>query len=132
MSDAEMIIKIKERLAMLGYEVKQTDEATVAFSYGKVKNTILNDCNLTDIPGGLEYVAVDMSTGEFLLAKKTFAPGDLTGLDIGEVVKSIQTGDTTVQFDSNTSSTAALDTLINHFLTYGKRQFACFRRMNWD
>ena len=131
MPDAELIAKTKERLETLGYSVKPSDEVAVTFCCGKVKNTILNDCNLTDIPEGLYYIAVDMSVGEFLLSKKAFAPSELEGLDIGEIVKSIQTGDTTVQFDTSSNSTAALDSVINYFLTNGRKQFACYRKMRW-
>ena len=131
MTDTEFITKATERLAQLGYTVTETDMSAVEYCCGKVKNTIKNDCNLTDIPDGLCYVAIDMSVGDFLMMKKTFSPESLSGLDIGEIVKSIQTGDTTVQFDTSSNSTAALDSVINYFLTNGRKQFACYRKMRW-
>jgi hypothetical protein len=131
MTDAEFITKTTERLAMLGYTVTETDVPAVEYCCEKVKNTIKNDCNLTDILDGLCHISIDMSVGEFLLAKKTFAPGDLEGLDLTEIVKSIQTGDTTVQFDTGVNEAASLDSIINYFLTNGRKQFCFFRKLRW-
>lgn len=129
-----MFKKVKERLKMLGYKIKKEDEMLLTFSIHKAEDTIINDCNVSQIPEGLTSVAVDMAVGEFLKAKKTFSPNDIGGLDLDYAVKQIQTGDTSVTFASGESSLTPeqrLDSLINYLLTYGKKQFACFRKLRW-
>ena len=89
---------VKKRLESFGYEVKADDEFALTFCVGKVRSSIINDINWKEVPEGLEHIAVDMAVGEFLLSKKTFAPDDLTGLDLDYAVKQIQTGDTNTVF----------------------------------
>lgn len=89
---------VKKRLESFGYEVKADDEFALTFCVGKVRSSIINDINWKEVPEGLEHIAVDMAAGEFLLSKKTFAPDDLTGLDLDYAVKQIQTGDTNTVF----------------------------------
>jgi methionine aminopeptidase len=75
-----------------------------------------------------------MAVGEFLLAKKTFAPDDLTTLDLSAAVKDIKEGDSSVSFavgDASQTPEQRLTTFINYLLTYGKEQYASFRRLKW-
>lgn len=129
-----MLDKVKERLQSFGYEVKNGDEAIIAFSIQKVENTIKNDCNVSSIPDGLENIAVDMATGEFLTAKKTFSPDSIAGLDLDYAVKQIQTGDTNTVFATGEGSLTAeqrLNNFLNYLLTYGRNEFSCFRKIKW-
>ena len=125
---------VKDRLKSLGYEVKADDEFALTFCVEKVRNTIKNEINWTDVPEGLEHIAVDMTAGEFLLSKKTFAPNDLTGFDLDYAVKQIQTGDTNTVFATGEGSLTPeqrLTTFINYLLSYGKAEFNSFRRIRW-
>ena len=125
---------VKERLKSFGYEVKADDEFALTFCVEKVRNTIKNEINWTDVPEGLEHIAVDMTAGEVLLAKKTFAPNDLTGFDLDYAVKQIQTGDTNTVFATGEGSLTPeqrLTTFINYLLSYGKAEFNSFRRIRW-
>ncbi|MCM1136762.1 MAG: hypothetical protein NC400_14455 [Clostridium sp.] len=129
-----MLEMLKERLNSLGYEVQEADGALLAFVLQKVENTIRNDCNVAGVPEGLRRVAVDMAAGEFLLAKKTFAPEALAGLDLEAAVKQIQAGDTNVVFATGEGSLTAeqrLNGLINYLLTYGRSEFSCYRKVRW-
>ena len=129
-----MTEKAKERLQSFGYEWKNGDEAILAFSVQKAENTIKNDCNISSVPEGLINIAVDMAVGEFLMAKKAFAPNDIAGLDLSTAVKQIQEGDTSVTFAAGEGSLTAeqrLDNLINYLLTYGKGEFVHYRRLLW-
>jgi hypothetical protein len=99
-----------------------------------VKSTIRNEINWQEVPDGLENIAVDMAAGEFLLAKKTFAPDDLTGFDLDYAVKQIKTGDTDTVFATGEGSQTPeqrLTTFINYLLSYGKAEFSSFRRLRW-
>jgi len=125
---------VKMRLESLKYEVKTDDEFVLTFCVEKVRSTIKNDVNLKDVPKGLEHIAIDMAVGEFLLAKKTFAPDDLVGLDLDCAVKQIQEGDTNVVFATGEGSLTPeqrLNTLINYLLSYGKVEFSSYRRLRW-
>ena len=74
-----MLEQVKERLQSFGYELQDGDETILAFCIGKVEATIKNDCNVSEIPEGLVYIAIDMACGEFLTAKKTFSPDSIAG-----------------------------------------------------
>ena len=125
---------VKERLKSFGYEVKEGDEFSLTFCVEKVRNTIKNETNQSEVPEGLEHIAVDMTVGEFLLAKKTFAPDDLTNFDLTYAVKQIQTGDTNTVFatgDSSMTPEQRLTTFINYLLSYGRTEFSAYRRLKW-
>ena len=82
---------------------------------------------------GVEHIAVDMAVGEFLLSKKTFAPESLN-IDLSYAVKQIQAGDTNTVFATGESSLTPeqrLDNFINYLRSYGKSEFASFRRIKW-
>lgn len=129
-----MLEKVKERLQSFGYTLKDGDEAILTFSIQKVENTIKNDCNVPSIPDGLENIAIDMVVGEFLTAKKTFSPDDITGLDLDYAVKQIQEGDTNTVFATGEGCLTAeqrLNAFLNYLLTYGRDEFSCYRRLRW-
>ena len=128
-----MLERTKERLSSFGYALKDGDETILAFSIQKAESTIKNDVNVPAIPEGLMCIAVDMAIGEFLLAKKTFAPDDLTGFDLGPAIKQLQEGDTNTVFATEGTMTPEqrLTALISHLLTYGRDEFPCYRRIRW-
>ena len=75
-----------------------------------------------------------MAVGEFLLGKKTFAPDDLSTIDLSVAVKQIQTGDTNTVFgvgEGSLTPEQRLDNFINYLLSYGKSEFNSFRRLRW-
>ena len=129
-----MLEKVKERLQSFGYTLKDGDEVILNFSIQKVENTIKNDCNVSSIPDGLVNIAIDMTIGEFLTAKKTFSPNDITGLDLDFAVKQIQTGDTNTVFATGEGSLTPeqrLSAFISYLLTYGRDEFSCYRKIRW-
>ena len=125
---------VKKRLESFGYEVKTDDEFALTFCVEKVRSTIKNEINWNEVPDGLEHIAVDMATGDFLLQKKTFAPDDLANIDLDYAVKQIQTGDTNTVFttgEANLTPEQRLNTFINYLISYGKAEFSSFRRVRW-
>lgn len=130
MFNADLVLK---RLSSLGIETDKSDEFSITFAVEKVRSTIKNEINWQDVPEGLENIAVDMAVGEFLLGKKTFAPDSLN-IDLSYAVKQIQAGDTNTVFATGESSLTPeqrLDNFINYLLSYGKGEFASFRRVKW-
>ena len=131
---ADMKKRLRERLAALGYAVQGADEALLGFALDKAVGSIKNDCNLADLPEGLQRIAVEWAAGEFLQAKKAFAPDDLAGLDLEAAVKQIQAGDTNVVFAAGEGSQTPeqrLNGLIYYLLSYGRAELACYRRLRW-
>ena len=129
-----MLDKVVERLKSFGYEIQSGDEIILNFSVQKVENTIKNDCNVTEIPTGLENIAIDMVVGEFLTAKKTFASESISGLDLDYAVKQIQTGDTNTVFATGESSLTPeqrLNAFLSYLLIHGRDEFSCYRRIRW-
>lgn len=125
---------VKKRLQSLGYEVKVEDEFALTFCVEKVRSTIKNEINWKDVPEGLEHIAIDMACGEFLNAKRTFAPNDLEAIDLDAAVKEIKTGDTTTVFsigEGSQTDEQRLSAFINYLLTYGLSEFNSFRRIRW-
>ena len=131
----EMKKRLRERLAALGYAVQGADEALLGFALDKAVGSIKNDCNLADLPEGLQRIAVEWAAGEFLQAKKAFAPDDLAGLDLEAAVKQIQAGDTNVVFSAGEGGSQTpeqrLNQLINYLLSYGRSELSCYRRFRW-
>lgn len=129
-----MFETVEERLISFGYDFKDADKPLLSFAVQKAENTVKNECNLPEVPEGLFCVAVDMAVGEFLLSKKTFAPDDISGLDLDSAVKSLQVGDTSTSFAVGEGSQTAeqrLDFLINRLLNAGREQFFRYRRIRW-
>lgn len=123
---------IVKRLESFGYAVATADEWALRYLIEKVTNTVKNECNVSEIPDGLHQVAVDMACGEFLMAKK--GTGQLAGFDLDAAVKQIHEGDTSVTFafgEGSTTPEQRLDNLITRLMSYGKPQFAAYRRLRW-
>lgn len=107
--------KIKLRLKSLGYEVVEGDEVALEFAMDDTEKYIKHYCNIDIIPDCLDTVFIDIACGRFLQAKKS--TGQLTSMQVEQVVKEIRDGDTTVQFatgkDSETIFNTFVDKLIN-------------------
>lgn len=124
---------VKERLKSFGYKIKAGDEFSLAFCVEKVQSSIKSKAHLSSVPAGLEAVAADMAAGEFLLAKKTFSPDSLAGLDLGMAVKQIQEGDTNTVFATGEGSLTTeqrLDAFISRLLSR-EGEILHYRRLKW-
>ena len=129
-----MLAQVKERLQAFGYVLQSGDKALLAFALDRAVSTIKNDCNLAEVPEGLRQVAVDMAVGEFLQAKKTFAPESLAGLDLDTAIKQVQTGDTNVSFavgEGSLTQEQRLNQLIGWLMNYVRSELSCYRKMRW-
>lgn len=127
-----MLDDVKARLLSFGYTTTADDDWVLGFMIKKVSDEIKADINATTIPDGLYNVAIDMVVGNFFFERK--AQGKLTEYDITEVVKSIQEGDTKVEYAIDAGSKTPeqrLDELISYLLTNGKASFSAFRSLSW-
>ncbi len=125
----EFIDLVLNRLKSFTYEVVEGDEFLIAFLIQKIENTVKNECNITEIPNGLVYVAVDMICGEILMNKKqTNSLGDSFSID--SALKNVKLGDTTVQFEGESDETK-LNSLTNYLMNCGINEFVCYRKIKW-
>ncbi|MBD5103730.1 MAG: hypothetical protein HDT47_02575 [Ruminococcaceae bacterium] len=123
-----------KRLESFGYKIKSEDKGLLDFAVEKAVNTVKNECNVSKVPEGLVNIAVDMAVGEFLTAKKAFSAQDIAGLDLDYAVKQIQVGDVNTVFavgDGSLTPEQRLDGFINYLLSYGRREFDCYRKIRW-
>lgn len=118
--------KIKLRLKSLGYDVVESDEFALNFIMGKVDQHIKNFCNIDEVPECLEYVFVDMCVGELLQTKQ--ASGQL---DIEQIVKKIQDGDTTVEYSSTVDSMSLFNQLVEKLLNGHTNDLIAHRCIVW-
>jgi hypothetical protein len=128
---AAFVYDVGKRIESLGYTMIIGDEWMIGFVIQKVEGHIRNECNTNTIPEGLLKTAIDMIVGEFLFCKKNM--GQLTGLDLEPVVKSIQEGDTNITFSVGSGSMTPeerINTLIS-FLMHSEADFASYRCIKW-
>lgn len=119
------------RLDSFGYEPTEDDVFIISFSVQKVENSIMNDCNITEIPEGLMNVAVDMVCGEILGTLYRIGKLNMTSLDLDGAIASVSAGDTSVSFDSTTGDNGKFMTLLSLLTDGGRGDFACYRQIKW-
>ena len=126
---------IKKRLESFGYSAVSENEAALVFALKKASDICKNDCNVSEVPEGLEAIVTDMAVGEFLLTLKTFNPSSLSniGLSFESAVKELSEGDTRISFatDGNKSDEQKLDIMIDLLINGRRLEFACYRRFRW-
>ena len=94
---------------------------------------ITNLSNLSEIPEGLESLAVSMAVGEYLNMKK--CSGQLEGFDLdAAAVKSIQEGDTNITFalgEGSSTPEQRLNSLIDYLINGRIGEIYRYRRLVW-
>lgn len=94
---------------------------------------IKNLSNLSEIPEGLESLAVSMVVGEYLNMKK--CSGQLEGFDLdAAAVKSIQEGDTNITFalgEGSSTPEQRLNSLIDYLINGRIGEIYRYRRLVW-
>lgn len=108
------------------------DEPLIDIVLNNVVWRIKNLSNLSEIPEGLENVAVNMAVGEFLNLKKS--SGQLAGFDLEAAVKTIQEGDTNISFaigEGSSTPEQRLNSLIDFLINGRVGEIYRFRRLVW-
>lgn len=123
---------VLEFLKEIGYETKSEDENLVIRLMGAVSSTILNQCNISEIPTDLDNVVIMRTCGAFLKIKS--ATSDLTTtLNVAPAYKRITEGDVTVELSVQESDSPQkqFNNFIKSLEEYGKRDIAAFRKVRW-
>ena len=130
--DDSFVERVIKRLGSLGYDVTQADAEEIAFCATKVVQDIYNYCNITELPKGAVFVAVNMVCGEFFQAKYNSGLLSLEGLSSSGSLSSVKLGDTQVSFNSDSvSDDDKIQGLISSLIGNWKGALECFRRMRF-
>ena len=127
--ESSLTESVLKRLDSFGFTPTENDIYVIGFSVQKIENSIKNDCNITEIPEGLECTSVDMICGEILDTLYRTGKLNLSSLDLNGAVASVSAGDTSVSFDNNTSDVGKFNILLQ--LLCGRGELACYRAIKW-
>ena len=109
------------------------DDPLLDIVLNNVQWRIKNLSNLSEIPEGLESLAVFMAVGEYLNMKK--CSGQLEGFDLdAAAVKSIQEGDTNITFalgEGSSTPEQRLNSLIDYLINGRIGEIYRYRRLVW-
>lgn len=109
------------------------DDPLLNIVLNNVQWRIKNLSNLSEIPEGLESLAVSMAVGEYLNMKK--CSGQLEGFDLdAAAVKSIQEGDTNITFalgEGSSTPEQRLNSLIDYLINGRIGEIYRYRRLVW-
>lgn len=109
------------------------DDPLLDIVLNNVQWRIKNLSNLSEIPEGLESLAVSMAVGEYLNMKK--GSGQLEGFDLdAAAVKSIQEGDTNITFalgEGSSTPEQRLNSLIDYLINGRIGEIYRYRRLVW-
>lgn len=122
-----MVIEKEEiaiRLATLGYNATTLDDGLIDYLIQSVYQSILNECNVEEVPEGLKFVAIDMICGHILVNK--LANG---AIDIEKAVQSISEGDTSVTYASGLDPKQFLLDYYNGLIH--NKELVKYRRLVW-
>ncbi len=116
----------------IGYTIDDADEWLVGFCVQKVEQEIKNACNVQSVPDGLTKCATGLVVADFLTLKRANGNLDIESLTFDPVLKSIQEGDTQINYATETVSSG--EQRLNLFLAacyQGREQFIGYRRLKW-
>lgn len=109
------------------------DDLLLDIALNNVQWRIKNLSNLSEIPEGLESLAVSMAVGEYLNMKK--CSGQLEGFDLdAAAMKSIQEGDTNITFalgEGSSTPEQRLNSLIDYLINGRIGEIYRYRRLVW-
>ena len=124
-----LLEKIKLRLKSLGYEPTENDDFALEFVMDKTEQRIKHFCNISEIPDCLEWVFIEMACGDFLQAKKSL--GQLTNMQVEQIVKSIEDGDTTVSFQSGVDAETVFNNYLDKMINGHVDSLIAHRKLLW-
>lgn len=126
---------IKLKLKLLKCEIEESKDITmIEYMANDVLESINNITNqnytLEKLPYGLKYLFIDKVIGSFLVYKKN--AGELENYDFSLIEKSIQEGDTRVEWNIVGTAEETFDSIVN-YLRFGRdRELYRYRRIQWE
>ena len=129
---AAFLREVFKLIQAIGYELTDGDQWLVGFCVQKVEQEIKNACNVQSGPLGLYKCATGLVVADFLTLKRANGNLDVESLNFEPVMKSIQEGDTQINYATETISSG--EQRLNLFLAtcyQGREQFIGYRRLKW-
>lgn len=124
-----MIDRIEQRLKALGYEVTEADYLLLRDAAHSAEMYIRHYCNVSTIPSCLDHVLIDIAAANFLLCKQS--TGQLTGIQLEQVVKKIQDGDASVEYAGTVDREATFNTFLLSMQKGYNSELNAHRKMRW-
>ncbi len=121
--------KIKLRLKSLGYEVTDEDVFALEFVMGKIEQYIKHFCNIDEVPECLEYPFIELCVSDFMISKLSM--GKLESMELEQVVKTIEDGDTTVSFQSGMDANTRFVTYFDSLTKTQEQSLLRHRKLVW-
>lgn len=120
--------QITDRLKQLGHEIKIEEEIALNFVKKRVEEHVLNFCNVTEIPDGVENHIIDRICGEYLHELNNL--GKLTEFDTNRCIEQIELGDTNVKFKGS-SQEDRINMIISALIGRLDGELLCYRQIKW-
>lgn len=127
-----MLDKIKARLTMLGYQLKEHDDMVINYYRAIAEEELKSETNQNVLPTTLTPTLIEMAAGRFLRHKK--ALNELgEGFNFPAMVKTIAEGDTSITYAISSSMTPEeqFDKVIERMVTPSPFVIVKHRRMTW-
>ena len=121
-----MLEEVKTRLESLGVD---GDDVVISFAIQKAETHVKHFCNIDEIPECLDNVVIDMACGEVLMLKK--AMGQLKEIQIDQIVKKIQDGDTTVEYATTTDPESLFNSYVSRLIDGHNDDLIAHRKLRW-
>lgn len=129
------IEEIKKRLKMFKYTVSNSQEEIDSIKYfsemvlDQINNIANQNYSLETLPKPLKYLFIDKVVGGVLNHNRSC--GNLSEYDFNPLEKSIQEGDTRIEFNNSKSPEELFDLAVA-YLMYGRdKELYRFRRIQW-
>lgn len=134
--DEKFVERVLKRLLSFGYKINHEEDTwVICFCIQKVEKDIINFCNISKVPEGLEEIEINRICGEVLFSKKqTGKLNTENGFDVETAIKQVQAGDTNVVFATGEGSETLetkLNSLIAYLLNCGESDLICYRQLKW-
>lgn len=131
----KFIEDVKKRLKMFKYDVSNFQENIDNINYisemvlDSINNITNQNYDLDTLPKALKYLYIDKIVGSFLNHNRIC--GGLSEFDFSPLEKSIQEGDTKIEFNNSKSPEELFDLAVA-YLMYGRdKELYRFRRIQW-
>lgn len=128
-----MYERIVERLKDFGYTTSAADKSAIEFLIAKWSEYVLDFCNLTELPNGIENKLIDKICGEFLYYKKNSGQlGDT--FDFEAPAKIIKEGDTSITMsygEGGKTPEQRFDNMLTTLMQSFDKNLVKYRRFAW-
>lgn len=126
---------VETRLKQLGCTDEDIDEPTLQFEMNLILDYVVNYCNMSsreEIPEILDKRIIDRICSEYLMKRKN--AGLLVNFDYQTAIKTLEEGDTRIQYASETEGTTPEERFnkLVDYLYKGFDKWICkYRKIKW-